>query len=223
MLNGRYTDLCSWLGFLGWCLTMSSLWLLPAYAIYKYNITEVIIIIYYLLSLLMAAPCLGHFQVQHYFSLSLISKSSAILISSLFSQLDLAKRRAFYRKKSITNRDIRSGDFWRETAEDHTTRGDVAHLNLQGHKACHASGKRPVNRTKTKIIITATGEPHNKKQDQLQEQRRLLHHHRNRPVGVRKAKKAQTIKNPKSWSNHSRTTASIQGPNAILFIKNGKI
>ena len=31
----------SWLGFLGWCLTMSSLWLLPAYAIYKYNITEV--------------------------------------------------------------------------------------------------------------------------------------------------------------------------------------
>ena len=45
MLNGRYTDLCSWLGFLGWCLTMSSLWLLPAYAIYKYNITEVIIII----------------------------------------------------------------------------------------------------------------------------------------------------------------------------------
>lgn len=30
----------SWLGFLGWCLTMSSLWLLPAYAIYKYNITE---------------------------------------------------------------------------------------------------------------------------------------------------------------------------------------
>ena len=46
MLNGRYTDLCSWLGFLGWCLTMSSLWLLPAYAIYKYNITEVIIIIH---------------------------------------------------------------------------------------------------------------------------------------------------------------------------------
>ena len=31
----------SWLGFLGWCLTMSSLWLLPAYGIYKYNITEV--------------------------------------------------------------------------------------------------------------------------------------------------------------------------------------
>ena len=44
MLNGRYSDLCSWLGFLGWCLTMSSLWLLPAYAIYKYNITEVIIV-----------------------------------------------------------------------------------------------------------------------------------------------------------------------------------
>ena len=54
------------------------------------------------------------------------------------------------------------------------------------------------NRTKTKIIITTTGEPHNQEQDQLQEQRRLLHHHRNRPVGVRKAKKAQTIKNPKS-------------------------
>ena len=63
MLNGRYTDLCSWLGFLGWCLTMSSLWLLPAYAIYKYNITEVIIIIYYLLSLFMAASCLCHFEV----------------------------------------------------------------------------------------------------------------------------------------------------------------
>ena len=99
---------------------------------------------HYYSSLLMAAPSLRHFQVQHYFSLSLISKSSAILISSLFSQLDLAKRRAFYWRKSFTNRDIRSGDFWRETAEDHTTRGDVAHLNLQGHKACHASGKRPV-------------------------------------------------------------------------------
>ena len=44
MLDRRYSDLCSWLGFLGWCLTMSSLWLLPAYAIYKYNITEVIIV-----------------------------------------------------------------------------------------------------------------------------------------------------------------------------------
>lgn len=30
----------SWLGGLGWCLTMSSLWIIPAYAIYKYKITE---------------------------------------------------------------------------------------------------------------------------------------------------------------------------------------
>ena len=49
MLNGRYSDLCSWLGFLGWCLTMSSLWLLPAYAIYKYNITEVMIVFAFLI------------------------------------------------------------------------------------------------------------------------------------------------------------------------------
>ena len=37
----KIKEFFSWLGFLGWCLTMSSLWLLPAYAIYKYNITEV--------------------------------------------------------------------------------------------------------------------------------------------------------------------------------------
>ena len=49
----------------------------------------------------------------------------------------------------------------------------------------------------TKIIIRTPGEPHNQEQDQLQEQRRLLQHNRNRPVGVRKAKKAQTIKNQK--------------------------
>jgi len=29
-----------WLGLVGWCMTMSSLWFIPAYAIYKYCITE---------------------------------------------------------------------------------------------------------------------------------------------------------------------------------------
>ena len=28
--------LFSWLGFLGWCMTLSSIWIIPAYAIYLY-------------------------------------------------------------------------------------------------------------------------------------------------------------------------------------------
>ena len=96
---------------------MSSLWLLPAYAIYKYNITEVIIV-------------------------KFDTELCDFTLSSVFSQLDLTEKPNVLSKE--INRDIRSGDFWRETAEDHTTRGDVAHLNLKGHKACHPPGKRPV-------------------------------------------------------------------------------
>ena len=84
MLNGRYTDLCSWLGFLGWCLTMSSLWLLPAYAIYKYNITEVIIV-------------------------KFDTELCDFTLSSVFSQLDLTEKPNVLSKE--INRDIRSGDF----------------------------------------------------------------------------------------------------------------
>jgi len=35
--NSLYAKPCpSWLGFLGWCMTFSSIWLIPAYAIYLY-------------------------------------------------------------------------------------------------------------------------------------------------------------------------------------------
>jgi len=35
--NSLYAKPCpSWLGFLGWCMTLSSIWLIPAYAIYLY-------------------------------------------------------------------------------------------------------------------------------------------------------------------------------------------
>ena len=30
----------SWLGLLGWCMTLSSIWLIPAYAVYLYTQTD---------------------------------------------------------------------------------------------------------------------------------------------------------------------------------------
>ena len=32
--------MCRWLGLLGWCMTLSSLWLIPGYGLYLYFTTE---------------------------------------------------------------------------------------------------------------------------------------------------------------------------------------
>ena len=145
-----------------------------------------------------------------------------IQIKSLIP-LSLCKRKITFhisRVKLITNRDIRSGDFRGETAEDHTTRGDVAHLNLQGHKACHPSGKRPV-KYKTKIIRTTTGEPHNQEQDQLQEQHGILEHLSHRLV-ISDEAEAITIKNPIRPNAKSNSKNSIYSKTKCLFINSGK-